>query len=251
MHLTIEETDEGTLICLLLQPSETSSELRAFASSLPGRSQPLLRPSSTERRIVSRPVAPVQLQNLELGGARSAELRGLQDPDSIFPTARDRFLDDLEETIATQDRALGGAVGKLSRVLAQILPFEGETISQQLSLGTGLSMGEVHIRMVVPFLGLPRIGREFTGVIQRDFERDAVGGNLPELRRSRATIQKLRESIAEALALGKEFFVGGFGDPISDAIGQAQLLRAELNLRKMEKAAEVNIKKAERFRRGD
>lgn len=250
MHLTIEETDEGTLICLHLAPSETLPDPESFARqlrrSLPEQLEAPSRLLQTDLRLVP----PVPLEDLPVAGVSRRQTRGLSE-DIRLKRQREAFLEDLEDTVAKQTPALGGFVGLLSHAVAPILPFEGESVSQQFSLGSGLTMGEVHIRMGIPFFGLPSIGRQMAEVLKRDFQREAVRGNVEELQRAGNTLATLLETVMEATRFQAMPFVGGFDDPGLSALGVAALARAELNLKKAQRFAKEQQKKAERVRRGD
>lgn len=185
MHVTIEETDEGTLICLLLQPSEISDELRSFASLPRGPRAQGPSGTSTSRPTGSRPAAPVPLANLDVGGARSP-----QGP------SKDTIVEALEASLKGKGPVLGSLIGRASRAIANVLPFfEGETVSEALAIRTGESVPEVHARLSLPFLRLPRVGRDLTKALTTEFRAEAARGRIEVLDRTGRIYEAALEKI--------------------------------------------------------
>jgi len=248
LHVTIEETDEGTQICLHLAPSETLPDPESFVR--------LLRPSlAVAPGVPSRPqptglrlVPPVPLEDLPVAGI--SRLRLLGEPEDIrLRAVRDAFLDDLEDALTKQKRFVGGFVGTLSKAVAPILPFEGESISQQLALAGGISNTEVHIRMTVPFLGMPVLGRQISLTVARDFQRDALKGSVANLEAALVQIATLQETVREGLKVARNPVLSSF-QPSVTRQGVVELKRADANLKRLETAAQTSLKKAKRVRRG-
>jgi len=249
LHVTIEETDEGTLICLHLAPSETLPDPESFARQLrPSLAGP---PEVPSRQPLTglRLAPPVPLADLPVAGVSRPQLRGLTE-DRRVRQVRDAFLDDLEQSVANQKPALLGLVGKLSNFVGPLLPFEGESVSQQFALAGGVSNAEIHIRMGVPFFGAPTGGRQMVEVIARDFQREALRGNVVELERSLLAIGELRETVREGLQVARNPILSSFAPGVTSK-SLPELRRADTNLSSLEKAAQTSLKKAQRVRRGN
>lgn len=206
MHVTIEETDEGFLLCLHLLPSETSRELRAFASSRPGRSQLPPRLSSTVQRTVSRLVEPVPPANLDVGvGVRP---RG---------PSRETIIQILDAAITASKPPIVGVIGGLSRGIGNLMfgtgidPRAGVSISEQLAELTDQSVAEVHTRLLSPFLGESGLGPAAVGAITNDYRSLAGRGDVEALEGNQELLEGLRESAERAINFPAPLPAGGPG----------------------------------------
>lgn len=176
MHITIEETDEGFLLCLHLQPNETSSALRDFASSRPGPSRLPPRLSSTVRLTGLRLVEPAPPESLDVG----LERRGLG-------PSRETIVPILDAAIAAHKPPVAGVIGALSRGIGNLLfgtgidPRAGVSISEQLAELTDRSVAEVHTRLLAPFFGDPGIGPAFARGVTGDLRALAARGDVGAL----------------------------------------------------------------------
>ena len=203
MHITIEETDEGFVLCLLLQPSEISSELRAFASSRRGRSPLPPKLSSIALPTALSPEEPdpppssvdapengfrpflrsERLVPLDVGVVRERPRPGAETIQAV-----------LEQALRGRKAPLGGAIGALSRGLGNLLfgtgidPRAGVSISQQLSEVTGKSIAEVHLGLAGPFFAEATSGGELARAIVDDFRKAAKDGDVKALQGSIATL---------------------------------------------------------------
>lgn len=249
MHLTIEETEEGLLLCLHLLPSETSSELRAFASSRRGPSQLPPRLSSTVPLIGSRREEPSQPPSLDVGVGRVRSR-----------PAREDIVAVLDRAIRAKTEPLGGAIGALSRGVGNLLsgtgidPRAGVSISQQLAELTGKTVAEVHLGLAAPFFAETTSGGELGKALINDFRTLARDGNVPALERlieqievtedRLDTLVSAQSSPASSIGGGK----AGVGGPELQ-LGRGILLirsqRALKNLRELKRQADLNRKLAE------
>jgi len=228
LHVTIEETDEGTLICLLLTPSETSSELRDFATSLSGPRARRPSASSTGQRIVSRSEEPPRPPSLVAGDVSPLPPRQ--------PSA-DSLIRGLEESIRKRKRVPISDLLRLgSRGIASALPFVKEpTLSAAIAGARGESIAEVHVRLAAPLLGLPGIGGDLTKALTGDFERLALEGRENDLVR-------IGNLITNQMELIRNLPVAGLPARIA--------MRAPVqvqNLQRLAKAAELNRAKAQQI----
>lgn len=245
MHITIEETDEGVLLCLLLQPSEISSELRAFASS--GRGPRALPPglSSTVPLTALRPAAPDQPLSLDVGVARVRSR-----------PAREDIVGVLEEAIRAKKAPLGGSIGALSRGIGNLVfgtgidPRAGVSISQQLSELTGDSIAGVHLSIAAPFFAETRSGGELGRALINDFRALAASGDTPSLERIISRLEATEGSLTTIIAA--EGTTGALlrrgTDPATTAGRGVAIVRANRalkNVRDLKRQAELNLLLAE------
>jgi len=249
MHLTIEETDEGFLLCLLLQPSEISSELRAFASSRPGRSQLPQRLSSTVQRTVLKPEAPSPPQSLDVGVERVRSR-----------PAREDIVAVLDQAVRAKKEPLGGAIGALSRGIGNLVfgtgidPRAGVSLSQQLSELTGKSIAEVHLAITAPFFAETKSGGNLGRALVNDFRTLARDGDVPALARiveqlevteDRLTTLVKSQSTPGASIGGGRTGVGGPALQFGRGILIIRSQRALKNLRAIKRQAQLNQRLAE------
>jgi len=214
LHVTIEETDEGTLICLLLEPSETSSELRDFVSSLPGPSLSAPSQTSTRRPTDLRSEGLVPLANLDVGGARGPGA-----------PSRDEVVRALEASLAGSEPSLGGIIGRISRGAANVIPFqEGETISESLAIRTRQTIPEVHARLSLPLLRLPKVGPALVKALSLELRAEAVQGKVGVLDRTRVIYEAALEKV-----LGRPKFLKG--RPVPPDLAEGRLKTLLTNLR--------------------
>jgi len=250
LHVTIEELENGDfLLCLRLRPSETSNELRAFASSQPGPSPLPPRLISTEQLTVLRNVVPPRPEDLDVGVGR---------PQSRAP--RETFVALLDASIARRKPPVGGLIARLSRGIGNVLgnPLTGRrsgSISEQLARGTDSSVAEVHARMILPFLALPGFSSDFRKAVETDFKVLARAGDVEALesvveflegveQRSAGIVASQTEG---ASALGDAAIGGAGGRATSGAargllIGQQARLSKEVGL--LKRAAEIDLRMA-------
>jgi len=245
MHITIEETEEGIRLCLLLQPSETSSELRAFASSGRGPRALPQRLSSIVPLTVLRPEEPGPPPSLDVGVVRERARPAREDIVAI-----------LDRAVRAKKEPLGGAIGALSRGLGNLLfgtgidPRAGVSISQQLSEVTGKSIAEVHLGIAAPFFAETTAGGELGRAIINDFRVLARDGNVPALERIEsqlgATQERLEILIKSQTSPGVT--IGDLPGPRSGA-GRGILVlrstRALKNVKDLKRQAELMRKLAE------
>lgn len=249
MHVTIEETDEGTLICLLLQPSETSSELRDFASLLPGRRALEPRLTSTMQPTALRPAEPRRPLSLDVGVVRERSR-----------PAREDIIAVLDQAIRAEKEPLGGAVGALSRGLGNVLaeigitPKPGQSISQTIGELTGTSIAEVHLGIAAPFLAELKSGGALSRALINDFRGLARDGDVPALEAIEARLTATDDSLSTIIAAeGTTGSVLRRGtDPFTTAgrgVAIVRARRAQKNVRELKRQAELNRKLAEEVQR--
>jgi len=249
MHVTIEETEEGTLICLLLEPSETSSELRTFADSLRGQRARRPSESSAAPPIVSRKEEPDPPASLDVGVAR------------VRPQpAREDIIGVLEAAIRAKTAPLGGAIGALSRGIGNLVfgtgidPRAGVSISQQLSELTGKSIAEVHLDIVGPFLAETKSGGELGRALINDFRTLAAAGDTPALEAIVRRLEGAEGAVTTIIqAEGTTGAVLRRGtDPFTTAgrgVTVVRAKRAQKNVQDLKRQAELNLLMAERVQR--
>jgi len=207
LHITIEETDEGFLLCLHLLPNETSNELRGFASLRPGPNRLPRSLISTVPQTVLRPVEPRRPQDLDVGPVRA----------STGPS-KETIVPILDAAIASGKAPVGGVIGGLSRGVGNLLfgtgidPRAGVSISEQLAQLTDRSVAEVHTRLLAPFLGDPGLGTVATRAITGDIRGLAVRGDVERLEE----LQEFLEPVLERT----ETFIAAMSSPGS-TIGDA------------------------------
>ena len=249
MHLTIEETDEGIVLCLLLQPSEISSELRAFASSQRGPRALPPRLSSTVPLTVLRQEAPGPPPILDVGVERLRPRPGRETIQGV-----------LDAAIRAKTAPLGGAVGVLSRGIGNIVfgtgidPRAGVSISQQLAELTSSSLAEVHLGIAAPFFAETKSGGDLGRAIINDLRVLATAGDVPALERVVRRLQATEESLDTIVSA--EGTVGAVlrrgTDPFTTAgrgIAIVRAQRARRNVRDLKRQAELNLLLAERVQR--
>jgi len=228
MHVTIEETDEGTLICLLLSPNETSSELRSFAASL--REPRARRPSasSTRPQTVLRSEEPQKPPSLDVGVVRERTSPAKEDIIAI-----------LDQAIRAKKAPLGGAIGALSRGLGNLLfgtgidPRAGVSLSQQLAEVTDTSIAEVHLAIASPFFAETTSGGALGRAIINDFRVLARAGDVPALQRAFDRLQATEERLksiqgSQGARIG---FGAGGGSPRDAGSGFSSLGRGLVLIR--------------------
>lgn len=192
MHITIEETEEGFVLCLLLLPSEISSELRDFASSRRGPSPLPPRLSSTVPLTASRREGPSPPPSsaLDVGVVRERTSPAKEDIIAV-----------LDQAVRAKTAPLGGAVGALSRGLGNLLfgtgidPRAGVSISQQLAEATNSSIAEVHLAIAGPFLAETTSGGALGRAIVNDFRVLAKAGDVPALKRAFDRLEATEERL--------------------------------------------------------
>jgi len=254
MHVTIEETDEGIVICLHLALSETSSELRDFASLRPGPSPLPPRLTSTVPQIASRSEEPRRLPSLDVGVARVLPRPGRETIQAV-----------LDAAIRAKKEPLGGAVGILSRGIGNVVsgrgfadvfnPRAGVSVSQQLAELTGTTVGEVHLGIAGPFLAELTSGGDFVRALTNDFRVLATAGNVPALERVVDRLDATEDSLSTML--GAEQAPGAAMRPSSfegvSGVGRGLLItravRARRNVRQIKRQAELSLLLAERVQR--
>jgi len=252
MHVTIEETDEGFLLCLHLQPSETSSELRAFASSRPGPNPLPPRLSSTVRPIVSRVVGPALPANLDVGVVRPAS-----------GPSRETIVAILDRAITERKGKLPGIVGGLSRGFGNLVfgtgidPRAGVSMSEQFAELLDTSVAEVHQRLLLPFLGDKTLGSDFGRALVDDLRLLASRGDVEALEANVSFLsgveERTRGIVTSQSSPGAAFSdpaVGGAGGRAGSAAGRGINLRNADRLLKvvgsLKRQAELNLLLARR-----
>ncbi len=205
--VSIQRTDQGVIVCLLLKPSETSPELLTFASK--------------RKRSVTQP-PPVSLQRLQLDLSE-----GLESPLTPSPGPVDARLSEFRAreaalaevvsvrfparagTTATRDRerlesapfddtfvarvrgllpqnlagkAAGEGIAGLSRTVARILGLPLPTVSETMAALRGASTQEIHFELAAPGLGVPFIGTALQGALRQDLLKVLERRDLSALR---------------------------------------------------------------------
>lgn len=199
-YVTTEEAEEELIICLHLPLSGTSLEQRSSASSAirslteppseTGSPPPIVstdeRPSPSASSVGPFvPLDPAQFGRRVLPRAPADLDVGLQQ--RRRGPAKEDIVGVLDEAIGRNPRPLGGIIGGLSRGLGNLLfgtgidPRAGVSLSQQLAELTDSSIGEVHIRLLLPFIGEAGLGRDFARALGDDFRRMARAGDVEGL----------------------------------------------------------------------
>jgi len=246
MHVTIEETDEGVVICLFLQPSEISSELRDFASLRPGRRALPQSLISTLPPTVLRSEAPSPPPSLDVGVGRTRSRPAREDVIAV-----------LDQAIRAKREVLGGAVGVLSRGFGNLLsgtgidPRAGVSVSQQLAELTGSSIAEVHLGFAAPFFAEVKSGGAFGRALVNDFRGLARAGDaatLAKIEERLGVTERILETTIKSRSLPQAVIGEKFEQP-SARLGRGLLIvrttRALKNVRELKRQAELNRKLAE------
>lgn len=212
MHVSVTTTTEGTQICLHLAPSETlpgvvSSVRQLLESRILGPVDRSLRPL----RDLSEG-QPDQLPALPEGVVSSVppSVEG-EAPLALLvrgPSTRLKIgqipphtalLIALDQAIAEANPPFLGIIGKVSAALSNLLPGEGPTLSRRIARASGQEFSEVHLRMSLPLLELPIVGRRLTKAIWRDLDVEARAGQFEEIQRTVALAN--RGIVATELAI--------------------------------------------------
>jgi len=265
--ITVEEDEEELLICLHLPLSETSLAQRTFASSRArSLSQPLRElgltqpPDSTDeppspslssvgRFVDPRTVRfqPKKNQDLDLG---LVQPRGGPGKETIIAV--------LDQAIARNKPPLGGVIGGLSRGVANLLFGGGRvtaptgiSMSQLIAELTDSTVAEVHTRLILPFIGEPGLGQDFSKALVDDFRRMARAGDVQGLE---GTVQLLSDVAQRVEGIIKSQTSPGavFGDDPRPTTGAGRGLlvlrsvRARKGVKELKRQAELNLLLAKR-----
>lgn len=248
MHITIEETDEGFVLCLHLLPSEISNELRDFASLRRGPNPLPQRLNSTVQRTALSSAAPGRPPSsaLDVGVVRERT-----------SPAREDIISILDQAVRAKKEPLGGAVGALSRGLGNLMfgtgidPRAGVSISQQLAELTNSSIAEVHLSIAGPFLAETTSGGALGRAVVNDLRTLARDGDVPALKRIfdrlEATEARLVGVIGSQTSSGSVF---GDSPAASASAGRGLLVlrsgKALKNVRELKRQAELMGRLAEK-----
>jgi len=277
--VTIEETEEELIVCLHLPLSETSPAQRSSASSAiqsltdqlseTGSPPPIgstEEPPSPSVRL-ARPFG-VSLGDLSQGRGR------LRTPDpelldvGLFQPRRgpgkETIIAELDRAIAANKAPVGGVIGGLSRGIGNLLfgtgidPRSGVSISQQLAELTGTSVAEVHLRLLLPFIGEPGLGKDFARAMVNDFRTaarngdvEALEGTIRVLAGAETRIQGIIRSQTSVGAVASDPGAGASrGTQAMAAAGRGILVirsdRALKGVQDLKRQAELNLLLAER-----
>jgi len=219
--VTIEEDEEELVVCLHLPLSGTSPMQRSSARSrIQSLTQELSEPGSTQPdglkeglespsgdsagRFVRDPGFPSRRFRTfgETGVDVFSGVSTLVPPDQLdFGLAQPRRGPAKEDIVAILDRAIrdnegrGGLFTGLLRGIGNlefstgINPRSRTTISEQLARLSDSSTAEVHLRLLLPFIGEPGIGKDFARAIVNDFRIAARAGDVEGLT---STVELLR-----------------------------------------------------------
>jgi len=250
MHVTIEELENGDfLLCLRLRPSETSSELRDFASLQSGSNPIPPRLISTVQRTGLSGGVPPRPESLDVG---------VGSPSSRAP--RETFVALLDQSIARHKPPVGGLIGRLSRGIGNVLgsPLVGRrqgSVSEQLAAGTDTSVAEVHTRIILPFLALPGFSGDFRKAVENDFKVLARAGDTASLEALVELLEGVEERSAGIVdaqsSPGAPFgdtAIGGSGGRATSGAGRGILLAQQSRLQRevgrLKRSAEINLRMA-------
>lgn len=238
LNITIERTPEETIICLHLPPSETSTELRTFASLL-GRSAIRLQLARSRKQALDSNGAPPSLLPSLEGPVAVQDLaprvsRPDDEPEALLPRRLQQLMQqNLRDFLGFMDRAEPGILpltptgtpppspdagveafrqrvqkraGKgvadiiagASRGVANALGLPEETISETLAALSGKSVQEVHAALLVPLLGNPLTGSAAAILLSEEAKIDPVGVRRALLLGG-ATLAELPAAVVRAL----------------------------------------------------
>lgn len=219
---SVLQTKEGIVVCLLLEPSETSPELRSFASRRRrSKTRPLpatLTKLQTDLSAALASPPPSSPESPADAAFRRAQARALRLSGSIFdfdptggtidvgtvrePLPRDTFVESVRRLLpsTTAGRAFGAGVAGLSRGIAGILGLEEDTVSATLAQRRGTSTQAVHFDLGVPTLGVPVLGKAVEGALRRDLLTTLENEDLRSLLRIKSTL----ESVPQLTTVGKK-----------------------------------------------
>lgn len=185
--VSVQRTDKGVVVCLLLRPNETSRELQSFARPRK-RSVTKVLPASltTLQTVLSDALAspptslpaspsgspPSRPEDIELDRRRAildqefrTQQRGVALDDPI-----DTFIATVRRNLpkSPQGRLFGASVGAASRALASLLRLPAPTVSATMAGLQGVTTQLVHFQLGVPQLSTPVIGEAIRGALRQD-----------------------------------------------------------------------------------
>jgi len=218
--VSVQQTEKGIVVCLLLEPSETSPELRTFARPRKRSRIPAQLATSTKQRIASNvepespppsspadpsdpsPPAPdppgsVRIESFfppgTFPGSQTQQTR-IEEPDDFVSRARALL------PRSPSGKAFSAAVGGLSRGLAGILGLEEDTVSATLANQRGTTTQAVHFELGVPGLGIPVLGGAIEGALRGDLLTALDNKDIRTLTRIRSTL----ETVPQVSGVGRK-----------------------------------------------
>lgn len=181
--VSVQKTDRGIVVCLLLKPNETSPALRTFATA---------RRRSTIRRLPATletlqtalsaglesppPSSPEVIGSQELSSRETAFSETGDRPSTIrprFPSEAgfdDTFVERVRALLPTRGagRLMGASVAALSRGFARAFNLPLPTVSETMAAVGGRSTEEVHFDLATAHLGVPFLGGSLEGALRQD-----------------------------------------------------------------------------------
>jgi len=223
--VSVQRTEKGIVVCLLLEPSETSPELRTFARPRKRSRIPAQLATSLKLPIVSSvepasppPSSPAESESLADRAFSLRQQAALRLSGRIFdfqptggtldvatvkePLARDDFVSRARALLpkSPSGRAFSAAVGGLSRGLAGILGLEEDTVSATLANQRGTTTQAVHFELGAPGLGIPVLGGAIEGALRGDLLTALENRDIRTLTRIRSTL----ESVPQVSGVGRK-----------------------------------------------
>jgi len=228
--VSVQRTEKGVVVCLLLEQNETSPELSTFARPRK-RSATRLPPAALQKLQTDLNVGlddpPPSSRGVQSGSRARAREFDSDRERGTGPRGLER-LERLEEAFRTSQRSsplpddpidtfvalvrknlprgaggkiFGAAVGGASRTLASLLRLPASTVSETMAGLQGVTTQVIHFRLGIPQLSVPILG----GAIRQALRFDLVTALA---NRDRASLQEARdiiEATPQIAPVGKQF----------------------------------------------
>jgi len=213
--VSVQETDRGIVVCLLLEQRETSPELRTFASRRRRSTTRLPRETLAKLQTVLSvgpasppPSLPEGPSEADLAFSRRQQ-QALRLSGSIFdftptggtidvrtvkePLPRDTFVDQVRRLLpkSARGKLFGAAVAGISRGLAGVLGLQEDTVSAGLARQRNTTTQDVHFSLGVPSLGVPLLGGAVEGALRQDLLTVLENKDVRSLKRIQSTLESV------------------------------------------------------------
>ena len=214
--VSVQKTKKGIVVCLLLQPNETSPELRIFARA---RKRSVTGPPPASLATLQTDLSAA-LADPQRSSARGPESPAPSDdfrsvgleprlPQRLFPPELFLQLGEPDDFVSRArallprgpgGRAFSAGVGGISRALAGLLGLQEDTVSESLARSRNTTTQAVHFDIGVPGLGIPVLGGAIEGALRGDLLTALNNRDLRTLTRIRGTL----ESIPQVSGVGRK-----------------------------------------------
>jgi len=213
--VSVQRITEGVVVCLLLQPNETSQELLTFArprkrsvTQPPPASLTTLQ-TDLSAGLASPPASsldepPVGTLELLPSGDRPGEqgfqaqlareraaFRARQRKERLPDDPVDTFIASIRRNLpkSPRGRTFSAAVGALSRGFASMLRLPAPTVSATMAGMRGVSTQEIHFGLGIPQLSTPILGQAIRDALRADLVTALGNRDLRTLQAARDIIE--------------------------------------------------------------